>query len=510
MNAGPLFTQAQECQPLRDYQGRAVDGVRGKWDAGVRSVCLVAPTGSGKTRMGEELVHHELERGGSVLWMAHRRELLRQARDRLRRSLGYLEVGAVAPGEEWMPAARVQVATVQTLLARDHRPPASLLVFDEAHHYVSDDWRALARAYPDARAVGLTATPERGDGRPLGDVFDDLVVAAQYSELLAAGYLVPVRLFDPGEVISDGLAQDVVTAYQRYTSGTSAFAFMRSVAEARDTALRFRRYGWSAGVIEANTPAGERDELLARFRAGQLCVLCSVATLTEGVDVPEASTCILARSVGHVSTYLQMVGRVLRPAPGKAEATVLDLVGAWRAHGLPTEDREYTLGGEGGIVRKSATAVTQCLRCGAVSAAHVRVCPLCGWERPARELAAQKVYDKPLTEIAPHAPAAGASKATPEEVYADLRARQQGEGQSLEWLVGEFIRRFGRRPDLADVTRSERLAEWERLRSVAAIASRKGDWVDRKYRAIFGELPNTTSLVTDRIAGRIAALGGSR
>ena len=502
MILGPLFSRRQERQTLRSYQERAVAGVLEQWAAGVRSVCLVAPTGSGKTRMGEELAHHELERGGRVLWLAHRRELLRQARDRLRRSLGHLEVGAIAPGEEWMPAAGVQVATVQTLLARGDLPAASVLVFDEAHHYVSDEWRSLARACPHARAVGLTATPERGDGRPLGDIFQALVVAAHYSELIAEGHLVPARIFEPGECIKDGLALDIVTAYQRYAPGTSAFVFVRSVQEAYDQAMRFRSFGWTAAVVEANTPAPERDELLAQFRAGHVRVLLSVATLTEGVDVPEAQTCVLASNVGHMSAYLQKVGRVLRPASGKSEATVIDLVGAWREHGLPTEDRDYTLDGDGGIRRKKATPVTQCLRCGAVSEAHRSACPVCGWERPPRELAPQVIYDQDLQEIAPHDRIA--PEASPEVVYAELRQRQQGEGRGLDWVVSEYRRRFGCRPSFADVSRAEQRAEWERLRAIALTAGRRRDWVEKKYRELFGELPDLSAMVAGRVADRIA------
>ena len=369
-------------------------------------------------------------------------------------------------------------------------------------------WPIRERLVRNGLSVGLTATPERGDGRPLGDICESLVVAASYSELLAEGHIVPARIFEPGECIKDGLALDIVTAYQRYAGGTSAFVFVRSVQEAYDQAIRFRRFGWSAGVIEANTPAPERDELLAQFRARQLSALFSVNTMTEGVDVPEAQTCILARTVGHESTYLQMVGRVLRPSAGKVEAIVLDLVGAWREHGLPTEDREYSLEGEGGIRRKKATPVTQCLRCGAVSEAHVRVCPLCGWERPARELAEQRIYDQDLQEIAPH-DSRIAPEAAPEVVYAELRQRQQGEGQSLEWVVSEYRRRFGRRPELTDVTRAEQRAEWERLRGIAMTAGRRRDWVEKKYRELFGELPDLSAMVAGRVADRIAARTGT-
>lgn len=504
----PLFSRPQARQPLRDYQERAVRGVLDAYQR-ARSVCLVAPTGSGKTRMGEELVHLATGRGRRVLWMAHRRELVKQAADRLRLSLGHLEVGVVSPGHEYSPASPVQVATVQTLIARGDRPPADLIVFDEAHHYASDDWRQLARAYPEARSLGLTATPERGDGRPLGDLFSELVVAAQYSELIAAGHIVPAQVLEPEANLEDGLACDITSAYTHYASGMLAFAFVRSVEEAYSGALSLRQAGWSAAVIEANTPAAEREQTLELFAARKIKVLVSVNTLTEGVDIPEAECAILARKFGHESGFLQACGRVLRAFPGKTHATVLDLVGNWKLHGVPDEDREYSLAGDSGVRRKGATPLTQCLRCGAVSQAHVSVCPVCGFERPKRELAPQVIHNIGLVpvggELVSLPPGASA-----DEVYAELRRRQLGEGRGLDWVVAAFKRRFGYRPTLDDVTAVERVAEWERLRSISAVAGRRPRWVDEQYAKIFGERPPVSGLVAARIAARIGGTDAAR
>lgn len=326
---------------LRPYQSKAVESVRSHWSAGVRAVCLVAPTGAGKTVMGEELVGG----AGPVVWVAHRRELITQTAERLRARFGSSSVGVIMPGEYETPKARVQVATVQTLLARDARPMASTLVLDEAHHYVATDWYGVATEYPKANVVGLTATPERGDGEPLGDMFRALVVAASYSELVAGGFLVPVRVFRPAVRLGDDLAQDPFEAWVKHSEGSQAFVFCARVEIAKALSKRFRDGGVMAGTIEAKTPKAERDDLLARFRSGKLRVLTNVNTLTEGVDVPEARTVILARAFGHVGAYLQAVGRVLRPAKAKKDAILIDLTGASIAHGLPTDDREYALTG---------------------------------------------------------------------------------------------------------------------------------------------------------------------
>jgi len=326
---------------LRDYQVRAVASVRRHWEAGERSVCLVAPTGAGKTAMGEELVADS----EPAVWIAHRRELITQTAQRLASRFGSSSVGMIMPGERENPSARVQVATIQTLIARESKPKASALVLDEAHHYAPAEWREAEAWYPGCRIVGLTATPERKDGEPLGDIFGALVVAASYSELVKQGYLVPARVYRPSTSLGNDLAQDPVDAWAKYSEGSRTFLFCGRVIDAHAWAQRFRDEGVPADVIEAKTPTRERDESLARFKAGQLKVICNVNTLTEGVDVPEARTVMLARKFGHVGGYLQAVGRALRAARGKADAILIDLVGASVRHGLPTDDRTYSLSG---------------------------------------------------------------------------------------------------------------------------------------------------------------------
>jgi len=328
-------------KPLRPYQERAIADVQGAWET-ARSVCLVAPTGAGKTRMGEELVSDPAAR---VVWVAHRRELIQQAADRLRERFGTSAVGVIMPGKYESPTARIQVATIQTLLARSKRPPATHLVLDEAHHYVATEWTQIAEGYQRAKVVGLTATPERGDGEPLGDVFERLVVAASYSELVADKFLVPARVHRPKVSLGSDLAQDPLAAWLKCAEGSRTFVFCARVAIATDLAQRFRDAGVPAATVEANTPKAERDDILKRFRRGTLRVLTNVNALTEGVDVPEARTVVLARAFGHVGGYLQAVGRVLRAAEGKPDAILVDLTGCSIAHGLPTADRTYSLRG---------------------------------------------------------------------------------------------------------------------------------------------------------------------
>lgn len=326
-------------QALRPYQAHAIANVREQWKLR-RSICLVAPTGAGKTRMGEELIapfEH-------TVWIAHRRELVKQAHDRLRARFGNA-VGMIMPGEYENQRARIVVATVQTLLARKKRPCADVLVLDEAHHYVAEEWREMAEAYPRARCVGLTATPERQDGEPLGDIFGTLVVAASYSQLVQDGFLVPVRVHRPKISLGNDLASDPLEAWCKLSEGSNTFIFCARVKIAEKLAKRFRDAGIMAACVDAHTPKTERDDIVDRFRRGKVKVLTNVNTMTEGVDIPEARTVILARKFAHVGAFLQAGGRVLRPSKNKPDAIVIDLTGCSIKHGLPTDDRKYNLRG---------------------------------------------------------------------------------------------------------------------------------------------------------------------
>lgn len=328
----------------RAYQERACGAVRAKWAQGARSVLLVSPTGSGKTVLGATLV----ESGARSLWVAHRRELIEQAATKLEQLAGVGAVNRVMPGvpsKRRFPDAKIQVGTIQTLLRRERIADVDLLVLDEAHRYAADEYRTIAESYRGARLLGLTATPERHDGRPLGDIFEALVVAAQHSELIAGGHIMRLRVVRPVVALGSDLAAEPVQAYAQHSDGGRAFLFAPTVELASTWARDFRRHSVPAGCVEGATPRRFRARALAGFARGDTRVLTSVYTLNEGLDVPEASVAILARSFEFDGGYLQAVGRIVRPAAGKQVAIVIDLTGASQRHGSPNEDREYSLNG---------------------------------------------------------------------------------------------------------------------------------------------------------------------
>lgn len=465
---------------LRGYQETAVASVLARWGK-ARAVLLCAPMGSGKTVMGAEAVR----RSGAkrVLWIAHRRELVEQAAEKLRAITGSA-VGVIGPGPNANEGASIQVATVQTLLARGTRPPADLLVFDEAHHYISEDWKTLVGAYPGAKRLGLTATPERSDGRPLGDIFDDLVVAASYSQLVSDGHLVPCRVFRPSRRQGRALAEDPVDAYERLAPGSRAFVFVQSVEAAHQLAAKFCIRRIPAATIEAKTPREEREQHLAEFAEGKLSVLTNVYALTEGVDVPAATTCILARGCEHVSPYLQMCGRVLRPHPGKTEAVLIDLVGASLKHGVPVEDRQYSLRGKG--ISRGA----ECPRCG--DRVLLYPCAGCGYSPPAAWGASPnrppspEILRRVLEEIYGGADCTADAK---KRMYQELRAVQLERAYKPAWIVLRYKERFGEEPVLTGFSGEERLAEYRRLEGIGRERGYKPGYAAARFKQMFGGWP---------------------
>lgn len=358
---------------LRPYQVRAVSSLREHVRAGNRRVLLVLPTGGGKTLIATEIAKRHVATGGRVLVLAHRAELIRQTADAFRGE----PVRVIQAARSGGPAdARIVVASIPTLAARpDSLPPATLVIFDEAHHTRAKSWERIASAYRDAILIGLTATPQRADGKPLGDLFNAITVVSTVRELTDMGYLVPCSVFAPEE-FSDALAADPADAYLEHGNGRKGIIFCATVEHARATADRLVAAGVPAACVDGHLAPSVRRAYLDSYAAGTIRVVTNCAVLTEGFNDPGAEVCILARACDHIGLYLQIVGRILRPAPGKDSATLIDLRGVARRHGLPDDPREYSLDGDPIRTVDALPALKQCLRCGYCGRAW-RACPAC-------------------------------------------------------------------------------------------------------------------------------------
>ncbi len=396
---------------LRPNQERPIDDLRTAYRRGKLRPLLVAPTGFGKTVVAAHIIQSAGALGNRALFVAPRRELIAQTVRKLA-DAGVWDVRVIqAANDIGRPDAPVIVGSIQTLtLPRwlGRLPTADLVIADEAHHMAAEQWSKLADAYPSARWLGLTATPERADGKALGDIFDDLIVAASVGELMelhdqdSTQGLVRCRVFGPpvGELETGQLALDPVTAYQQHGDNELAVVFCVTVKHAERVVADFIAAGISAAVVTGTTPAAERAELLRRWADGEIRVVANCGVLTEGFDLPALSVCILARRFGHAGLYLQCVGRVLRPSPGKARATVIDLCGSSIKHGPPDMPRIYSLDGKAIQSAGGREAIRQCPRCAAVFLAGPTHCPQCGAELPRRETVIPKSTGVGVVDLA--------------------------------------------------------------------------------------------------------------
>lgn len=345
---------------LRPYQQEAVEAVEREWGLGRRRTLLVLPTGTGKTVVFNEIARREVERGGRVLILAHRGELLEQAADKLMRATG-LSCSVEKAGDTSVGTfERVTVGSVQTLM-RERRLAAlgrgrfSLIVVDEAHHAVSASYRAVLD-YFDAKVLGVTATADRGDRRDLGEVFDSLAYEYPLPKAIRDGYLVPIEAQTvPLEIDMTGVStrsgdyalEEVGTALDPYLpaiademaaaglrDGHRTVAFLPLIATSRKFCRLLSERGFRAA--EVNGESEDRAEVLDAFGRGEYDVLCNSMLLTEGWDCPAVDCVVVLRPTKVRALYAQMVGRGTRLSPetGKERLLLLDFLWMTDKHEL--------------------------------------------------------------------------------------------------------------------------------------------------------------------------------
>lgn len=385
-------------QQLRDYQYDVVERTRGQVRRGNRRVLIQGATGAGKNTVAAYLLAAAAAKGKPAVFLAHRRRLITQMQSRL------LEFGcgsgAFMAGHPRTPHP-VQLVSRDTLFSRAFMnswsalPPAELLVVDECHN-LGDRLEQILAAYPNAVLIGLTATPARGDGRGLGEVYQAMERTAPISRLIEEGHLVRARCFSPGMAVRGkadartGLVGSPVQWWRRYGGpARPTVLFAANRAESRGACEAFLAAGVAAEHVDAFTPDEERDAVLDRLAEGVTKVVCSVSVLTEGTDVPPVSCVILLRKAGSLVTYLQAVGRGMRPHPGKTDLVVIDHAGAVPRHGYPDEDVDWSLDPSSDVERRNREArkdgkkktTVVCPECSCVFPGGP-ACPECGRRMP--------------------------------------------------------------------------------------------------------------------------------
>jgi superfamily II DNA or RNA helicase len=464
---------------LRPYQSAAITALRRSLGAGHKRPILCAPTGSGKTVLAAEIIRSARAKGRKVLFLAPRRELIHQASAKLSKfGVGH---GIIMAGVDRNVIPDVQIASFDTLHARGMRsqrmrmPPADLVIVDEAHLSVADTRQAIIEHYADAVIVGLTATPARGDGRGLGEIYDDLVSPVSVRQLTDDGFLVPARYFAPTEPDLQGikldkegdyqqkalgqrmdkaeLIGDIVENWLRLAYGLSTVVFCVTRSHSRHVAERFGQLGIAAEHLDGETPLDEREAILARVASGETTVLCNVFVATFGLDIPRLACAVLARPTRNLALYLQIAGRVLRPDEGKTEARIIDHSGAVKAHGFVDDEQPWSLDSSQTIRERkqqqqqatNAAKEIACSKCHTVFKGR-RICPNCGF---AMVLPGQAVptHEANLEEVNP-----------------------KKENRESTW--------------------DEKIAFMGGLKAYAAEHGYNSGWIGHKYRAKFGVWPN--------------------
>ena len=388
---------------LRPYQLTAVNGVRDAFSAGHRAVLLTSPVASGKTMMFSQIASGAHAKQKCVLILAHRRELIYQ----IGRALTAWEIpyGKLLGGDKYIPRQSIVVASVQTALKRIPKLKVpDLIIADECHRVTSNTaFGKIIKAFPQARVLGVSASPQRTDNTPMSDIFNILVHGPSVAQLVEEGWLPPPEVYAPvspdlsgvhtrmGDYVTSELEKAMkptitghaVRHYQKIAPGKRAIVFCCSVVHAKNIAQDFNAAGYNAMHIDGDMYDSLRDAILADFEKGKIQILTTVDIANEGLDIPGIEVGILLRPTQSVVIHVQQCGRAMRAAHGKEKAIIIDAAGNCFRHGLPDEDRAWSL--DGVAERKKAgdkpPSVRTCARC---FCAHrpSPVCPKCGFVYP--------------------------------------------------------------------------------------------------------------------------------
>lgn len=342
---------------LRPYQAEAKNAILQEWSEGHQRTLLVLPTGCGKTVVFASVAENQVKRGQRVLIMAHRGELLTQAADKLKSATGLDSVLEKAESTSLGSFVPVTVGSVQSLcqekrLMQFPRDYFGTIVVDEAHHCLSDSYRRVLEHFQNANVLGVTATPDRGDQRSLGQFFDSKAYEYSMSQAIHDGYLCPIKAqmipleldinnvgissgdYAAGEIGSalEPYLEQIAAEMLHYCRGKKTVVFLPLVNTSQRFTALLNRYGLRACEVNGNSP--DRAELLQDFEGGKYDVLCNSMLLTEGWDCPAVDCVVVLRPTKVRGLYQQMVGRGMRLHPGKEHLLLLDFLWMTERHDL--------------------------------------------------------------------------------------------------------------------------------------------------------------------------------
>jgi DNA repair protein RadD len=507
----------------RWYQERTISRAYEVMGRGIRRYILHAPVGAGKTILAVIIMLRALAKGQRMLFVADRRELIMQCYAKLvLAGIPKESIGVILGSEPGLrnPNAPIQIASIQSLRGAI-LPPATLIFLDECHIAVAESFKKLLANYPDAFVIGLTATPCRTDGKPLGDLFHEIVEVASLGELIAARYIVkpfgfsvpkeaegdmdgvPIKNgdFDPDAAGERMMAKPVMGYiaghYDRHARGLRGMAFTTHIRQSREVTDVLNGAGIRAVHVDGTTPKLVRNSALDDLKHGRIDILCNCGLFLQGLDMPELKAVIMLRPTQSIVVHVQTAGREMRPW-NDIQPILLDHVGNCRRLGHPCDDRKYSLHGRPKRAKgDQADKAKVCKKCYAIADADATECPACGepFAAPRREI--KYVEDIDLVALQEQErQATEKAKKTQFERFWQIAFR---DGFDASWVVRRFAERFGDAPP-ADWTPPERppitaTPAQKRAQYVAwmGVAQRQGlghAWVVAKYQNKYQEHPD--------------------
>ena len=414
---------AEQVTPkLWDFQEQALDKIIDFFDHGGHTLLSQAPTGTGKSLVACEFIRRMREQEKPVYFVTHSRALLKQFSDHLT-DMGMIH-GLIIPRAPTLPY-RIQVISAASLTSRIGKIAEPWgLIFEEAHHSTTDIFSRILKTWPNARLLGLTATPYRLSGEPL-DMYESMITAPSVRWFIDNYYLADYDYYIPAEVNTEGIHHlggdfkaselaerlksdnarvgNLVEYYEKYAKGLPGIAFGTSIADAEEICTRFQGAGYDMKALHSKSEE-DVQVMLDDARAGRLSMLSTCDMVGEGVDVKGLTVEIDARPTESLVVKLQHSGRVLRAlysdgydlstlsgrrvameAGGKGRAQILDFSSNYLRHGLPDDDREWSL--EGAPKIHSTSAYKRCPSCQRPVPNFLMSCPYCAYEFP--KMAAQ-------------------------------------------------------------------------------------------------------------------------
>lgn len=370
---------------LRDYQIDMLTRLKKAYlkNNGRRKL-VVLPCGAGKTVCFASMARDSQAKGKTVWFLVHRRELLDQTVETFQR-FG-IEMNSIHLGMVQSVARHINAM-----------PKPDFIIFDEAHFSQARTWQKIVETYPDAYYVGLTATPVRLDGKPLGDTYDEMIVGITTQELIERGLLANYNYWSRPLVNTDAfhtkrgdfdakeVAQafddvdvfgDVVDNYRRIANGKKTICYVDSIEHSIEVAKNFNDAGITAVHFDGSTPDKQRRDIVKKFRDGEITILCNVDLISCGFDVPDCECCILLRPTQSTALFIQQSMRALRPLPGK-KAEIIDHVDNVARHGLPDQPRQWSLEGKMKKPKPGEVPIKTCPKCFMVVNSSTRICPGC-------------------------------------------------------------------------------------------------------------------------------------